>query len=160
MKSFLLKNGKPQIKWGMLPDNTFYEGKIPEGYDLAINPHQPYIIIDVDRHKKNGFANIPNHLKAELNSTLSYPTKRNGRHYWFYYTGNKKLANKASNLEIDLRIGNKKYSETKWTNGGYVKWHPRNIMNIMNVLWQAKPSSLELNNWLEELFCYKIKKKR
>lgn len=156
MKSFLLRNGKPLIKWGLLPDNTLYNGKIPEGYDLAVNPHQPYIIVDVDRHgKKDGFLNIPKHLKSELDSTLHYPTKNNGMHYWFYYTGNRTLANKASNLGIDLRTGNKKFTKTEWTNGGYVKWHPRNTMNIVDVLYKAKQSSLELNSWLEEIFSHK-----
>lgn len=150
MRSFLLKGGKPLIKWGLLPDNTLYRGKIPDGYDLAVNPHQPYIIVDVDRHKKDGFLNIPDCLKAELESTLNYPTKNNGKHYWFYYTGNETLANKASNLGIDLRTGN-----IDSYNGGYVKWHPRNTMKIENVLWKAKESSRELNKWLEELFSYK-----
>lgn len=161
MRTFLLKDNRPTIKWGMLPDNTLYQGKIPEGYDLAVNPHQPYIIVDVDRHgDKDGFLNIPEHLKAELDTTLSYPTKNNGRHYWFYYTGTGDLVNKASNLGIDLRIGHKKYSDTRWTNGGYVKWHPRNEIRIEDVLHKAKQSSPELNKWLEELFCYSNKKKK
>jgi hypothetical protein len=158
MRSFLLKNNKPIISWGSLPDGTLFKGEIPEGYDLAVNPHQPYIIVDVDRHDKDGFLNIPEHLKSELESTLNYPTKNNGRHYWFYYTGDKTLINKASNLGIDLRIGNEKYSETKWVNGGYVKWHPRNEYRIEDVLWQAKETSLKMNKWLEELFSYKKKK--
>lgn len=157
MRSFLLKDNAPIVKWGLIPDNTLYEGTIPEGYDLAVNPHKPYIIIDVDRHKKDGFLNIPEHLKNELDATLNYPTKNNGRHYWFYYTGDKFLINKASNLGIDLRTGNESYSEKEWTNGGYVKWHPRNTMRIEDVLWQAQQSSPELNKWLEELFGSKTK---
>lgn len=152
MRSFLLVKNKPLVKWGLIPDNTLYEGIIPEGYDLAVNPHQPYIIIDVDRHGKDGFVNIPEHLKPELESTLHYPTKHNGMHYWFYYTGNRNLANKASEYGIDLRTGN-----SDEYNGGYVKWHPRNTMNIVGVLWQAKQSSEELNEWIEELFSYKVK---
>ena len=153
MRSFLLKNNHPVIKWGLLKDNTLYKGDIPEGYDLAINPHQPYIIVDVDRHgKKDGFLNIPEHLKPELEATLNYPTKNNGRHYWFYYTGDKFLSNKASNLGIDLRIGNKKFSDTEWTHGGYVKWHPRNTMRIEDVLHKANKTSPEMNKWLEDLF--------
>ena len=150
MRSFLLRNGKPLIKWGLLPDNTLYEGEIPEGYDLAINPHYPYIIIDVDRHNKDGFLNIPEYLKPELDSTLHYPTKHNGMHYWFYYTGDKSLPNKASKLGIDLRVWNNKDN-----NGGYVKWHPRDTINIIDVLWQAQQTSKELNDWIEELFIYK-----
>ena len=158
MRSFLLKNNKPIISWGRLPDGTLYHGDIPEGYDLAVNPHQPYIIIDVDRHgEKDGFLNIPEHLKQELEATLNYPTKNNGRHYWFYYSGDKTLVNKASNLGIDLRIGNIVSSKTEFKHGGYVKWHPRNTMKIEDVLWKAKETSPQLNEWLEGLFCYKIK---
>ena len=153
MRSFLLKNNKPIISWGALPDGTLYSGKIPEGFDLAVNPHQPYIVVDVDRHgDKDGFLNIPNHLKTELEATLHYFTKRRGVHYWLYYSGNKILANKASNLGIDLRTGN-----TDDYNGGYVKWHPRNTIRIEDVLWQAKETSLKMNKWLEELFSYKTK---
>lgn len=156
MRSFLLKDNKPIIKWGLLPDGTMYYGKIPEGYDLAINPHHPFIVLDVDRHNdKNGFINIPKHLEAELESTFNYPTKNNGRHYWFLYTGKENLVNKASSLSIDLRTGNRKLSKTEWVNGGYVKWHPRNTVNIMDVLDKIKSSSYELNVWLEAVFAYK-----
>ena len=158
MRTFLLRENKPIISWGMLPENTMYEGKIPEGYDLAVNPHKPYIIIDVDRHgKKNGFDFIPEHLKEELASTLNYPTKNNGRHYWFYYTGNKSLPNKASGVGIDLRVWHEKYDEKTWTNGGYVKWHPRNQFKIEDVLWQAQPSSKKMNQWIDELFLVRKK---
>ena len=158
MKSFLLRNGRPLIKWGLLPDNTLYNGKIPEGYDLAVNPHHPYIIVDVDRHgKKDGFLSIPEHLKNELDATLHYPTKNNGMHYWFYYTGKKSLSNKASKLGIDLRTGNQKFSKTEWTNGGYVKWHPRDTIKIEDVLWSAQPSSDNMNEWIDSLFYYKHK---
>jgi hypothetical protein len=160
MRTFLLKGGKPLIKWSLIPDNTFYRGEIPEGYDLAVNPHQPYIIVDVDRHNKDGFLNIPEHLKAELDATLNYSTKNNGQHYWFCYSGNKVLLNKASNLGIDLRIGYERYTETKWNNGGYVKWHPRNEYRIEDVLWKAQLSSKELNEWLEELFSYNNSNKK
>jgi len=156
MRSFLLKNGKPLVVWGLIPDHTLYEGKIPEGYDLAINPHEPYIIIDVDRHgKKDGFDYIPIEIQKELNLTFNYPTKNNGRHYWIYYTGNKTLPNKASGIGIDLRVWN-----TSNTNGGYVKWHPRNAIKIKDVLWSAQPSSKNLNKWIENLFYYKKYEKR
>lgn len=138
----------------MLPEGTLYQGNIPEGFDLAINPHQPYIVVDVDRHgKKDGFLNIPEHLKAELKATLNYPTKNNGLHAWFYYSGNKVLANKASNLGIDLRTGN-----ADDYNGGYVKWHPRNEYRIEDVLWQAKETSKAMNIWLEGLFSFNTNK--
>jgi len=152
MRSFLLKNNRPIVSWGMLEEGTLFKGDIPEGYDLAVNPHYPYIIIDVDKHqnKKNGFDIIPEHLKQELSNTLNYPTKNNGRHYWFYYTGNSDLPNKASGLGIDLRV----WSSDK-NNGGYVKWHPRNTMRIEDVLWMAQPSSKKMNEWIDHLFFYK-----
>ena len=67
MRSFLLKNNKPIIVWGMLEEGTLFKGDIPEGYDLAVNPHYPYIIIDVDRHQetKDGFDAIPKYIKKE-----------------------------------------------------------------------------------------------
>ena len=59
MKSFLLKNNVPTIKWSMLKDNTFFEGTVPEGYDLAVAPSDNIIILDVDnKNGKNGFLNI------------------------------------------------------------------------------------------------------
>lgn len=155
MKSFLLKDNTPIIKWGQLPDNIFYEGIIPEGYDLAVSPHQPYIIVDVDRHEdKDGFKHIPEEILFELEKTFNYATKRNGTHYWLLYTGNKTLLNKASKLGIDLRIGSKKFSKTEWTHGGYAKWHPRNTMDIRDHIQFIRPTSLELNKWLEDLFSY------
>jgi hypothetical protein len=150
MRTFLLNKSAPILKWGLLPQNVRYQGEIPDGYDLAINPHYPYIIVDVDRHGKDGFLAIPEHLKGELDSTLHYPTKRNGKHYWFYYSGDKQLANKASGLGIDLRVWS-----TDTNNGGYVKWHPRNEYKIEDVLWKAKETSIEMNKWLETLFSYK-----
>lgn len=158
MRTFLLKNNSPIIKWGLLPANTMYHGKIPEGYDLAVNPHFPYIVVDVDRHgKKDGFTNLPVHLLDELDATFHYPTKNNGMHYWFEYSGDKSLSNKASNLGIDLRTGSKKFSKTKWTHGGYVKWHPRDTISIMDVLDKINKTSLETNIWIEGLFAYKSK---
>lgn len=143
MKSFLTKGKVPIIKWGMLPDETYFEGKIPEGYSLTVSPSGNYIIIDVDVHDKgSGFDNIPSELLSELESTLNYSTKHNGRHYWFKYTGNKHLANKTSGKHIDLR-----------TNKGYVVWYPE--YDIRDVLHNIKETSIPLNKWLEELFSYK-----
>jgi len=157
MKSFLLHNGTPIISWSMLPDNIFYEGKIPTGYDLAVCPHQPYIIVDIDRHEgsKDGFKNTPEHLIMELDSTFSYPTKHNGRHYWFWYTGDTTLMNKASGIGIDLRIGARDDNA-----GGYVKWHPRDSMDIRNQLGKINETSEEMNIWLNKLFGYNSKKKK
>lgn len=151
MKSFLCKKGskKPFIKWGMLPDNIFYEGIVPEGYDLAISlwGNKDYVVVDVDRHgKKDGFDHIPQHLKEELSNTLHYPTKNNGMHFWFKYTGDVKLANKASNQGIDLR-----------TNRGYVIWYPKG--DIRDNIQYINDTSIELNKWLKVLFGYKTTKK-
>ena len=56
LKSFLLKDNKPITKWGLLPDNTFFEGEVPEGYKLAISPSDNIVILDID----SMFANIDN----------------------------------------------------------------------------------------------------
>jgi len=143
MKSFLLRGKKPIIKWGMLPDETYFKGQLPEGYSLAISPSEGYIIIDIDKHNdKNGFDNIPKNLLSELTNTLNYCTKNNGRHFWFKYSGKKSLANKASGLGIDLR-----------TNKGYVVWYPK--QDIKECLIEIKNTSKELNKWIETLFSYK-----
>ncbi len=143
MKSFLLKGKTPIIKWGMIPDETYFEGNVPEGYQLAVSPSEGYVVIDIDNHGKvNGFDNIPNFLLDELNSTLRYKTKNNGCHYWFKYTGDKELANKASRLGIDLR-----------THKGYVVWYLN--IDVRNCLNSIKETSGEINTWLEQLFSYK-----
>ena len=146
MKSFLCKGKKPIIRWGKLPDNTFFEGDVPDGYNLAISlwGYEGYIVIDVDKHgNTNGFDNIPHELRNELHKTLNYATKNNGMHFWVKYTGEKPLANKASGQGIDLR-----------TNKGYVIWYPRDTKDIRECLHEIKESSAELNSWLEKLFSY------
>ena len=116
---------------------------MPDGYSLAICPHSPYIILDVDRHGKiNGFNNIPEELGGELSMTLSYETKNHGRHFWFKYSGDKILANKASGLGIDLR-----------THKGYVVWYMEK--DVRSYMHRIKETSSELNIWLEKLFSYK-----
>jgi hypothetical protein len=127
----------------MLPDNIFFEGEVPEGYSLAVCPSKEFIIIDVDRHGEiDGFDNIPNSINQEIQTTLHYKTKNNGEHFWFKYTGNVPLANKSSNLGIDLR-----------TNKGYVVWYPKE--DVRNLIKETKESSLELNLWLENMFGFK-----
>jgi hypothetical protein len=142
LKSFLLKGKQPIIKWGMLPDETYFEGQTPEGFSLAVVPSKGYIVIDVDRHgDQDGFKAIPSVLNAELNYTLKYKTKNNGMHFWFKYTGSKPLGNKASGLGIDLR-----------THRGYVVWYPKeDVRSVMN---QVNDTSEEMNKWLEKLFSY------
>ena len=145
MKSFLVKNKKPVCRWGMIPDNTFYEGNVPDGYKLAVCPSEGYVIIDVDRHGDiDGFDNIPENLNYELSQTLRYKTKNDGMHYWVKYTGDVKLANKASNQGIDLRTSN-----------GYVVWYPKE--DIRHLIGDIKESSHNLNTWLESLFGFKNK---
>lgn len=140
MRSFLLKDKIPILKWGMVPDETYFEGTIPKGYSLAISPHDPYVILDVDKHGEiDGFDNIPTHIKILLEKHFVYNTKNNGKHYWFKYTGTKKLMNKASGLGIDLR-----------TNKGYVVWYKDK--DIRNYKHEIKKTSFEMNNWLEHLF--------
>lgn len=140
MKSFLLKDKKPIVKWGMIPDETYFEGNIPEGFSLAISPNNPYIILDIDKHGNiNGFDNIPSELLLDLSEHFCYDTKNNGRHIWIKYSGNKPLLNKTSGLGIDLR-----------TCKGYVKWYlDKDIRSYIHLI---KESSVELNIWLESLF--------
>jgi hypothetical protein len=146
MRSFLCKGKKPILKWKLLPENTFFEfeGKLPNSYSLAISPSKGFIVIDVDvdiEKGKDGFKSIPRELRNELETTFNYPTKRNGKHYWFKYTGDKELANKTSGLDIDLR-----------TNKGYVIFYPEG--DIRNHLHEIKETSSELNEFLESLFSY------
>ena len=147
MRSFLVRGKKPIIKWGMLPENTLFQGNIPEGFDLAISPSGNYIVVDVDiNDKKDGFSKIPINILQELQSTLNYNTKNLGKHFWLKYTGSKKLANKTSGLGIDLR-----------TNKGYVVWY--NKEKLEDCLHLINNTSEELNTWLESLFYYAIVKK-
>lgn len=140
MKSFLLKDKQPICKWSMVPDEVYFEGKVPDGYGLAICPNEPYIILDVDMHGDiDGFKNLPIHLCKELYNSLHYPTKNQGRHFWLKYTGDKNLMNKASKLGIDLR-----------THKGYVKWYlDADIRKYKHLI---KETSSSLNEWLESLF--------
>lgn len=143
MKSFLLKGKQPIIKWGMLPDQVYFEGEVPEGYSLAVSPSGNYIVVDVDRHgDTSGFENIPTLIQMELDKTLQYPTKNDGKHYWMYYSGDKPLGNKTSGLGIDLR-----------TNKGYVVWYPKT--DVRDCLDEIKFTSENMNQWLEKLFSYK-----
>lgn len=126
----------------MLPDNTFFEGNVPEDYSLAVSPSGNYIVVDVDVHDgEDGFINIPMKILEELTETYNYPSKNNGRHYWLEYTGNKPLGNKTSGLSIDLR-----------TNRGYVVWYPEE--DVRTITDQINPTSDEMNKWLEKLFSY------
>lgn len=140
MKSFLLKDKKPICKWGMVPDETYFEGNVPEGYGLAICPNAPYVILDIDRHGEiDGFDNIPESILNELSTHFKYLTKGNGVHVWLKYTGFEELMNKTSGLGIDLR-----------THKGYVKWYLEG--DIRDYLHLVNETSSKLNEWLESLF--------
>ena len=148
MKSFLLKNNIPIVKWGLIPDNTFFQGIVPDGYDLAVCPSGSYVILDVDvKDGKNGFNHIPEEDLKELNYSFHYNTKSGGAHYWLDYTGNKVLLNKSTSLGLDLRIGK---NEKTGNNGGYVKY--RYNKDIRECTHLIKKTGKELNEFLEKLF--------
>ena len=144
MRTFLVKNKIPQVRWSKIPDNTYFEGNVPESYSLAISPSKGYVILDVDKHGDiSGDNNIPFDIKLELKKTLNYPTKGNGMHYWLKYTGDKELTNKPSGLGIDLR-----------TERGYVVWYKlEDIRDCLNLIRESSPN---LNKWLQDLFHNKI----
>lgn len=140
MRSFLIKDGTPIIKWGAIPSEIYFEGKVPEGYSLAINPSPPYIILDVDvKGGKDGFQHIPPHIKEELDSHFNYPTKSGGRHYWLKYSGSKNLKNMSTKIGLDLR-----------TNKGYVVWCLEE--DVRKHLNHINNSSVFLNTFLEKYF--------
>ena len=148
MKSFLLKSNVPIVKWGLIPDNTFFQGIVPDGYDLAVCPSGSYVILDVDvKDDKNGFNHIPEEDLKELNYSFHYNTKSGGAHYWLDYTGNKVLLNKSTSLGLDLRIGK---NEKTGNNGGYVKY--RYNKDIRECTHLIKKTGKELNEFLEKLF--------
>lgn len=147
MKSFLLKNNTPIVKWSLVPDGCFFEGEIPSGFDLAVCPGK-YIVLDVDNKssEKNGFNNIPISILAELENTFNYKTKSgNGRHYWLLYLGNKKLMNTSTKYFLDLRVG-----ESVGNAGGYVRY--QHSVDVRECIHLIKDTSKELNKWLESLF--------
>lgn len=149
MKSFLLRNGTPTCKWGSIPSNYYFEGTVPEGYNLAVSPIDEYIVVDVDcKNDKNGFENIPMVILVELNESYHYNTKSGGAHYWLKYTGTGLLKNTSTKYGIDLRIGAK-----DGNCGGYVKYWPAiNGDDIRNHIEEIKETSLIMNEWLEKLF--------
>ena len=149
MKTFLLKNNTPFVKWSMIPDGYYYEGQVPKGYALAVCPtNEKQIILDVDvKGGKNGFNHIPTTILKELETTFNYKTGSGGRHYFLNYTGSKLLMNTSTAKGLDLRIG--KNNKTG-NNGGYVKYN--HTIDIRQCTHLIKPTSLKLNKWLERLF--------
>ena len=149
MKSFLLRNGTPTCKWGSIPSGYYFEGEIPEGYNLAVSPTDEYIVVDVDcKNGKDGFENIPMVILVELNESYHYNTKSGGAHYWLKYTGTGLLKNTSTKYGIDLRIGAK-----DGNCGGYVKYWPAiSGDDIRNHIEEIKGTSLIMNEWLEKLF--------
>lgn len=139
MKSFLLKDKRPLTKWGLIPDGYFFEGKVPEGYALAVCPGKDYIVLDVDsKDAVNGWDNIPTHILLKLKQTYNYPSK-SGRHFWLKYTGDVKLLNRTTEYGLDLR-----------TENGYVRWYPQE--DVRHILHKIQPTDDELNSWLSSLF--------
>jgi hypothetical protein len=149
VKSFLLRNGTPTCKWGSIPSGYYFEGEIPEGYNLAVSPTDEYIVVDVDcKNGKDGFENIPMVILVELNKSYHYNTKSGGAHYWLKYTGTGLLKNTSTKYGIDLRIGAK-----DGNCGGYVKYWPAlKGDDIRNHIEEIKGTSLIMNEWLEKLF--------
>lgn len=142
MRSFLVKNKKPVCKWGRQKDGVLFEGKVPEGYKLAISPTPGYIIVDVDfsiKNNKNGFLYLPEYLKESFAKTLNYATKSGGRHYWFRYTGDVPLINKSTKMGIDLR-----------TEKGYVVWYRED--SIKDCIEMIQDSDEKVNHFLIKYF--------
>ena len=151
MKTFLLHKGIPTIKFSMLPDGIFYEGKLPEGdYALAVCPtNEKQIVVDIDCKpgKTNGYSNVPPEIYAELIQSYHYYTKSGGMHIFLNYSGDKVLLNTSTKLAIDLRIGANKETNNA---GGYVKFNGTG--DIREHIHLIKTTSPELNLWLESLF--------
>ena len=147
MISFLVKGKAPIVKWGSIPSGVLFKGEIPEGYKLAVSPPEGIVILDVDTHDGvDGFQSIPEWATKELNNTVNYPTKNNGRHYWLKYTGTTSLGNKSSGVGLDLR-----------THRGYVVYYPsvKYAPTAEEVLSGVQDTSPAMNEWLESLFGYK-----
>jgi len=142
MKSFLLssKTNTPTLKWGLLPNDTYFIGNVPEGYYLAVSPSDKYIVVDIDNKPKGcGFDHIPLEIMDELEQSLHYTTKSRGMHVFLLYTGDKNLINRTSNIFVDLR-----------TSKGYVRYyHSVPIQECMHLI---KETSKDLNLWIENLF--------
>lgn len=150
MKSFLLYNNVPQVKWSLIPDNCFYEGELPKGkYALAVCPtNEKQMILDVDvKNGKNGFKYIPKTILAKLKSTFNYSTKSGGHHYFMNYTGNKILKNTSTSKGLDLRIGANKKTKNA---GGYVKYN--GSIPVKQIEPLIKSTSPRINLFLEKLF--------
>ena len=142
MRSFLLKDKQPIVKYSLIPDECYFEGEIPEGYNLGVAPSIPYIILDVDvREDKNGFEHIPKDVMEELNDTFNYHTSRGGRHYWMNYTGNEKLMSRATKYGLDLRV----------PPNTYVKF-PLKDVDIRDCIHLIKETGEVLNMWLKEMY--------
>lgn len=112
MRTFLLFDNQPVLKWGQIPPHIMFKGKVPQDFDLAVSMDDNYVILDVDvKGSKNGFDHIPKDVLDALNETFNYKTKSGGSHFWIQYRGNKKLLNRATKFGLDLR-----------TSDGYVKY--------------------------------------
>ena len=129
----------------MIPDETYFEGVVPEGYALAVAPSYNYIILDIDvKNDKNGYEFIPDNILSELKESFMYNTKSGGAHCWLKYTGDKILLNKATKYGLDLRVAKGSYAM------GYVKY-PHNV-DIRQCIHLINETSSNMNTWLESLF--------
>ena len=151
MKSFLLRNNYPTIKFSMLPDNCFYEGDLPgKDYDLAVCPtNHKQVILDIDCKpgKDIGYYNIPEDIYLELMQSFHYLTKSGGMHIFLNYSGNKLLKNCSTKYSLDLRIGTCKETNNA---GGYVRYNGSIPANEIEPL--IKSTSPKINEFLEKLF--------
>jgi len=152
MKSFLVKNKIPTIKWGSIPHGIYFQGEVPEGYKLAVCPSKDTIIVDVDVHgEPNGYDNLPDFVLNACRYTLHYKTKSGGLHIWLKYPDHQ-LLNKTSGLGMDLR-----------TNKGYVCWYTNGRPeNRQDEVWDLSfiegenpeifTQKSQIRTWLNELF--------
>ena len=154
MKSFLLKNNLPTIKFSRIPDNIFFEGSLPgPEYSLAVCPtNEKMVVVDIDckEGKVNGYDHIPPNILEELLRSYNYETKSGGRHIFLHYTGNKLLKNCATEYSIDLRIGANK--ETGNAGGFVVYYEAQKGKDIRDHIHLIKETSNEVNLFLENLF--------
>ena len=151
MKSFLLnKDYTPVVRWGLIKNNVYFQGEIPEGMHLACSPSDNIVIIDIDKKGgKDGYLHLVDSLQAELCKSFFYTTKSGGAHVFVRYTGSKILKNMSTEKGIDLRI-----AANGKNCGGYVRWQGK--IKPEECIHLIKESSTELNIFLEDLFSNKI----
>lgn len=147
MKTFPIWGKKPWIKWGSIPDQTFYKLPLDEGFSLGVTPNQGQIILDIDNkpNQTNGWDSIPDKLVEKFKKEHFIYNTNSGAHVWFWYTGDKKLLGRTTKYGLDLRI-----PAQNGHCGNYVKWYlpndPREYMHLV------KETDEEINNFIEQYF--------